>query len=228
MLAQEIEPTSGKVDLRKKQSIVRDQGMRPTCLAYAATSGHEYLRSDERCLSVEYLHWASVKRDGASKQGVSLKTTVEVLADTGQPYEEVWPYRYDVDDTASDYAPPTTIYSDDCFRITLEKEIRPSVEDLKLHLRMGRAVVIGIRLFYGFHSSVDGKIKLPKVGESPSGSHAVLLVGYDDYEQNFIFKNSWGNKWGDVGYGLLPYSYVLDHTLAAHVFSNEDPGGRNE
>jgi len=69
---------------------------------------------------------------------------------------------------------------------------------------------------------------LPKVGESPSGSHAVLLVGYDDYEQNFIFKNSWGNKWGDVGYGLLPYSYVLDHTLAAHVFSNEDPGGRNE
>jgi len=196
--------------------------MRPTCLAYAATSGHEYLRSDKRCLSVEYLHWASVKRDGASKQGVSLKTTVEVLADTGQPYEELWPYRHDVDDTALDYAPPITICPDNCFRITLEKEIRPSVEDLKLHLRTGRAVVIGIRLFYGFHSSVDGKIQLPKVGESPSGSHAVLLVGYDDYEQNFIFKNSWGNKWGDVGYGLLPYSYVLDHALAAHVFSNED------
>jgi len=225
MSAQEMEHTSGKVDLRKMQSIVKDQGMRPTCLACAATSGHEYLRSDERCLSVEYLHWASVKRDGASNNGVSLKPTVEVLADTGQPYEEVWPYRYDVDDAVSDYAPPTSIYPDDCFRITLEKEIRPLVEDLKLHLRVGRAVVIGIRLFYSFHSSVDGKIQLPKVGDSPSGSHVVLLVGYDDYEQNFIFKNSWGNKWGDVGYGLLPYSYVLSYTLAAHVFSNENPGG---
>lgn len=217
-----------KLDLRRKQSTVKDQGLRPTCLACAATSGHEYLRDDERCLSVEYLHWASVKRDGASKQGVSLRTTVEVLADTGQPYEEVWPYRHDVDDTASDYEPPTTIYPDDCLRITWEKEIRPSVEDLKLHLRMGRAVVIGIRLFYGFHSSVDGKIPLPKVGESPSGRHTVLLVGYDNYAQNFIFKNSWGDEWGDVGYGLLPYSYVLDNTLAAHVFSNEDLGGKGE
>ena len=217
-----------KLDLRGKQSKVKDQGLRPTCLACSATSGHEYLRGDKRCLSVEFLHWASVKRDGASKQGVSLRTTVEVLADTGQPCEEVWPYQHDVDDTASGYEPPTTIYPDDYFRITWEKEIRPSVEDLKLHLRMGRAVVIGIRLFYGFHNSVDGKIPPPKVGESPSGRHTILLVGYDDYAQNFIFKNSWGDEWGDFGYGLLPYSYILDHTLAAHVFSNEDLGGKDE
>lgn len=207
------------VDLRKKQSSVRDQGMRATCLACAATAGHEYLRGDGRYLSVEYLHWASVKRDGASKQGVSLKTTIQALVDKGQPYEELWPYRRNVDDTATDYAPPTTINPDKCFHIRWGREIRPSIEDFKWHLRMGRAVVIGIRLFYGFHISDDGHIQMPNAEESPCGRHAVLLVGYDDHEKYFLFKNSWGETWGDAGYGFLPYQYISEHTLAAHVFS---------
>jgi hypothetical protein len=211
-----------RVDLREKQSAVRDQGMRATCLACAATAGHEYLRSDRHSLSVEYLHWTSVKCDGASKQGVSLKTTVQALVDNGQPYEELWPYRQNVDDTAADYEPPIAINSEKCFRVTCGKEIRPSVEDLKWHLKMSRAVVIGIRLFYGFHTSDDGHIQMPKAGESACGRHAVLLVGHDDHEQCFIFKNSWGETWGNAGYGFLPYQYISEHTLAAHVFSYEE------
>jgi len=214
-----------KLDLRREQSPVKDQGQRPTCLACAVTAGHEYIRGDERCLSVEYLHWASVTRDGSSNQGVSLNTTVRVLLELGQPYEERWPYQTWVSDATLICEPPTTIYPQDCFRVGWTYEIRSSIEDLKLHMEAGRAVVIGIRLFGAFHTTPDGRIPLPDSGESDCGRHAVLLVGYDDCEESFTFRNSWGVTWGDAGYGWLPYSYVRDHTLGAHVFSNEHLGG---
>jgi C1A family cysteine protease len=43
--------------------------------------------------------------------------------------------------------------------------------------------------------------------------HAVLLVSYrtktgklDDME--FLFKNSYGDHWGDRGYGMVTYNYL--------------------
>jgi hypothetical protein len=46
------------------------------------------------------------------------------------------------------------------------------------------------------------------------GGHAVVLVGYDDTEQQFIVRNSQGVSWGANGYGFVPYSYVLNSLLA--------------
>ena len=210
-----------QVDLRPRQSAIIDQGMRPTCLACAATSGHEYLRGDQYSLSVEYLHWACIKADGVSREGVSLGTAVRALIDIGQPYEELWPYRQNVNDTSGDYKPPNGISRYNCFRVKSGDQVMPIVEDLKWQLRAGKAVLIGIRLFYGFHNSTDGRIRIPENGESTCGRHVVLLVGYDDGEQCFIFKNSWGDVWGDHGYGFLPYIYVKEHTLVASVFYNQ-------
>jgi len=207
-------------DLRKQQSPIKDQGVRPTCLACAATSGHEYLRGDGHCLSVEYLHWVCVKADGASVRGISLNTAIKTLVNVGQPYEELWPYQYDVDDSSMDYQPPEGISLANCLKVKSGDQVLPIVEDLKLQVRVGKAVLIGIRLFYGFHNSVDGKIPMPDDKDIICGRHVILLVGYDDAEQYFIFKNSWGHEWGEHGFGFLPYGYVKEHTLAACVFCN--------
>lgn len=48
-------------------------------------------------------------------------------------------------------------------------------------------------------------------GNEVLAGQAVLIVGYD--EDNLIFRNSWGTKWGDLGYGKLPcfdYSYIKE------------------
>ncbi len=37
------------------------------------------------------------------------------------------------------------------------------------------------------------------------GGHLVALVGYDDYKRCWIFKNSWGNAWGDNGWFKVSY-----------------------
>ena len=44
----------------------------------------------------------------------------------------------------------------------------------------------------------------------PDGGHAVCITGYD--ENGFLIKNSWGEEWGDKGYGWISFDY---HRLLA-------------
>jgi len=55
---------------------------------------------------------------------------------------------------------------------------------------------------------------MPSSGEQAVGGHAVLAVGYDDSQNWFIVRNSWGTSWGMKGYFTLPYSYLLNANLA--------------
>ena len=53
--------------------------------------------------------------------------------------------------------------------------------------------------------------------------HAVALVGYGRGSQfpgggYFIFRNSWGENWGDHGYGYMPFEYVLKYANDLFVY----------
>lgn len=43
--------------------------------------------------------------------------------------------------------------------------------------------------------------------------HAIVLTGYNDNEETFTFKNSWGTSWGNAGYGKMTYLYFLANYL---------------
>ncbi|MVU83445.1 hypothetical protein GPX89_40185 [Nocardia sp. ET3-3] len=62
-----------------------------------------------------------------------------------------------------------------------------------------------------FTPAVDktGAIPLPHHSEKVVGGHCVVAVGYDDSRQVFRIRNSWGETWGDNGYGTMPYAYLL-------------------
>lgn len=51
-------------------------------------------------------------------------------------------------------------------------------------------------------------------GQDGKGWHAIVICGYDDSAQRFLFKNSWGS-WGDQGYGTIPYDYVAKFSRIA-------------
>ena len=65
-----------------------------------------------------------------------------------------------------------------------------------------------------FASDVDGSWNGASRGnailscQGANGAHAYTIVGYDDSKQKFIIKNSWGDYWGDQGYGYLPYGCI--------------------
>ena len=60
--------------------------------------------------------------------------------------------------------------------------------------------VIFWRDFYYYHSGVY-KHRWGNV----AGGHVMALVGYDDYNQCWIIKNSWGTKWGENGWLRISY-----------------------
>jgi len=56
---------------------------------------------------------------------------------------------------------------------------------------------------------------MPESDEKVMGGHAVLCIGYDDDEQMFIVRNSWGESWGLGGYFKMPYAFLTDPDLAS-------------
>jgi C1A family cysteine protease len=58
----------------------------------------------------------------------------------------------------------------------------------------------------------------PSPGEQAMGATAICIVGYDDDKKLIKFKNSWGTKWGDKGYGYLSYNYVDKFLTDAWIF----------
>lgn len=57
--------------------------------------------------------------------------------------------------------------------------------------------------FYGYSGGVYDQI-----GFSYEGHHVVLLIGWDDAEQAWIAKNSWGTEWGINGFFKIKYQAV--------------------
>ena len=54
-------------DLRSMFGPVRHQGIRPTCMAFAASDAHAAVRPDWVPLSCEFAYFHALKRDGGTR-----------------------------------------------------------------------------------------------------------------------------------------------------------------
>jgi C1A family cysteine protease len=84
-------------------------------------------------------------------------------------------------------------------------------------LAAGFPFVYGFTVYESFESAAvakTGKVPMPKPGEKVLGGHAVLAVGYDDKQDRFLTRNSWGPSWGQKGYFTMPYAYLTEPNLS--------------
>ena len=89
--------------------------------------------------------------------------------------------------------------------------VEHSIEHLKNALLNGFSVIFGFNVYESFESEEvekTGIMPIPKDNENIVGGHAVSIIGFDDYKQVFIVRNSWGDKWGDKGNFYMPYSFI--------------------
>jgi hypothetical protein len=210
------------VDLRDALGPARDQGRRGTCVAFAATSGHELVRAEGLDLSDEFLYWAAKTRDGRpDEEGTTLAAASEALADLGQPLAVTWPYDETRDSKGPGYTPPPGAEESALERrLVSAGGLALNAPAIRNAVDGGAVVVLGLLLHQEWYVPLaEGRIAMPPDGAVAIGAHAVLIAGYIDGEGDgggrFWVRNSWGSDWGDDGYGLLPYAYVDKFSVGA-------------
>lgn len=206
------------IDLRPLLPPVRDQGMRGTCVAFAVTSAHELARQGVigilEDLSEETLYWKCKQIDGDQQSGISFGSASEALEQIGQPHAAKWVYDGLRDENDGSYTPPPdAALPQFCFKSKL-LTVPATVDALKDCLTNGQAVALGIPVYDSFLMASQGRVPLPTANDVGAGGHALLIVGYEKdtaQEEWFIFRNSWGEGWGEKGYGYLPIAYISQH-----------------
>jgi C1A family cysteine protease len=91
------------------------------------------------------------------------------------------------------------------------------LNQMKGCLASGYPFVFGFTVYKSFEDDAvaqSGHAPMPAAGEQVLGGHAVSAVGYDDAQQWFICRNSWGTGWGMQGYFTLPYAYLTQASLS--------------
>ena len=96
------------VDLRERFGPARNQGARPTCMAFAASDTHSFAHGMTKYLSAEYAHYKAVLRRKPlnPNRGVPISLMINAIREDGQPPEDDWPYLTVIPSPLSAWVPP--------------------------------------------------------------------------------------------------------------------------
>lgn len=196
-------------DLRAAFGSARNQGARPTCLAFALSDAHTAARRTSDALSVEHLYYHAVQRTSGSdpEAGVALPAAREALRIDGQAREYAWPYLSSLPTDITHWKPPAGIAP--LFRRETHP-VAPCMQKIIAHLDAGEPLVLVMLLGERFYAPIDGLVSTGS-NDSDTSYHAVIAVGYGRLptgEICILVRNSWGEDWGLKGYCWLTQSYV--------------------
>ncbi len=88
-------------------------------------------------------------------------------------------------------------------------KLSQSEADIESSILNGKPVIVSFLVYEGFHKLGTKTLKAPLDIDSNTG-HTVLVTGFDDASKTFTFRNSYGLKWGNKGYGKVAYDYLLN------------------
>ncbi len=233
----EVQP---EVDLRPKffelELNVKNQGHRPSCAVFAIVSALEFQNAEingkAEKFSEEYLIWAASKSvqklpslntpansndDEYLDAGFALSEVVSALRAYGIPLQATMPNTFSLKNNAIEEPPPEIVQEARAHQRVFAHQLPgrdrgTRINNIVQALNSGLPVPIGMawpdtRVVNGY---LSGQTTNRGFG------HAVTLVGYKSAtgrieDACFIFKNSWGPRWGQGGYGTVTYNYLQQH-----------------
>jgi len=221
------------VDLRRWCPPVQSQGTIGSCTAHAGVGIAEYYerKAFGKHTDASRLFLYKTTRNIAQLEGDSgayIRSTMGALVLFGVPPEKYWEYTdrspdFDKEPSAFCYS-----FAENYRGIRYFRHDSASMTGKAILESVKRSLSASIPSMFGFtvYSSIDqadrtGRIPFPASAERVLGGHAVVAVGYDDELEitnsesesksvgALLVRNSWGEGWGEAGYGWLPYEYVL-------------------
>jgi C1A family cysteine protease len=227
------------VDLREHcPKAVYDQGGVGSCTANAIAAAFEFCLLKEGLEDVMpsrlfiYYNERDVEGTVGTDSGAMIRDGVKSVASLGVCSEDEWPY--DGTRTNRDGSWPAGHRgaqrpSNECYQDALKsistayQRVVRDLQQLKGCLADGFPFLLGFTVYSSFESEEvkrTGVMPMPDIAnEDLMGGHAVLAVGYDDAEQRFLIRNSWGDDWGQGGYFTMPYQYLTQASLSSDFWA---------
>lgn len=197
-LAEESGPEDTSFSLQKFDTPVKGQGSRGWCTAFATIGAMENIvrQGTGKIVDLSEIdHWKSYQQYSVFSS-VKAATSTLIVPESSYPYwgSPISNYRTTAVAKLTSYKTLTT---------------RAAVFDA---IRAGHPVVFGGDITSSFRSPGAGG----RISSSGSvvGGHAMVVVGFKADSTyggggQMLFKNSWGSKWGDLGYAHVPYDYCV-------------------
>ncbi len=155
-----------------------------------------------------YDEWPGEDYDGSSCRGA-----LKAWHKHGVCSERHWPYRDEQNEVR--FVSPKAGWAEDALHRRLGvyyRVNRASVVDMQAAIREIGAIYVSSDVHDGWgievrKQGITGHDSLPAVRpirrQESLGGHAYALVGFN--RVGFVIQNSWGEKWGNCGFGVLPY-----------------------
>jgi C1A family cysteine protease len=202
-------------DLRPQCPPVYDQGQLGSCTANAIAGAFQFCEMKENLPTTFvpsrlfiYYNERVMEHTVNSDSGAQIRDGIKSVAKQGVCSEDLWPYNI----ANFTNHPPAN-----CYQVALQNKVTQytrlaqNLNQMKACLASGYPFVFGFTVYDSFESNAvatTGIVPMPNPSEQVLGGHAVVAVGYDDSQQRFIVRNSWGVTWGLQGYCQMPYAYL--------------------
>ena len=216
-----------KIYLRAQcPKVIYDQGQLGSCTGNAIAAAIQFDRLKQKrkpdfIPSRLFIYYNERAMEGTvdSDSGAQIRDGIKSVAQLGDCPETEWPYNIAKFATK----PTTACYRDAIkYKAVLYQRLAQTVNQMKGCLASGYPFVFGFSVYESFEDpqvAKTGVVPMPSSREKQLGGHAVLAVGYDDAQQRFIVRNSWGSGWGMQGYFTMPYGYLMDDNLVADLWT---------
>jgi C1A family cysteine protease len=214
-----------QVDLRGNCPGIYDQGQLGSCTANAIGAAFEFDQKKQGLADFMpsrlfiYFNERIIEGTVDSDSGAMIRDGMKTLNKLGVCPEDAWLYNI----AKFRDKPSDKCYSDAAkHQALVYRSVLQDLHQLQGCMASGYPVVFGFSVYESFESqdvARTGIVPLPKQGEKQLGGHAVLAVGYDDADQTFWVRNSWGTGWGQSGYCKMPYAYLTSSGLASDFWA---------
>jgi len=212
------------VDLRPLCPLIYNQGPEGACVAHAIAAAMEFdlmKVKHDIMLSRQFIYYNARDLEGctAMDNGCQLRDAITSVATLGACPEAEWAYTVD----SYSIKPPEQAYVDGLkHKVVAYNRVGQSLGQMKCCLAAGYPFAFGMMCFESFEGdefAQTGILNLPGANEECMGGHAILAVGFDDANQRFIIRNSWGAEFGLAGYFTIPFAYLLDPQLCTDFWT---------
>jgi C1A family cysteine protease len=213
-------PTS--VDLREDCPAIEDQLNLGSCTSFAAGAAIRFARKKQGLSDFVTSHlflYYNSRRQKSVDSGAYIRDVMKTASKQGDCPELEWPYEIE----RFAIKPPAQCYKDALLdRVLSYQRVARDLNQMKACLASGWPFIGGISVYASFESQEvarTGIVPMPGETEDLLGGHAIAFCGYDTAKGVLCFRNSWGDSWGDKGYGYIPFAYLMDKGLSADFWT---------